>query len=72
MCEEIESMHNTGTWKLVSKPENAKVIGSKWIFRIKESSTPTDPPRFKARLVAKGYNQREGIDYNEIFALVVK
>ncbi|CAM8983762.1 unnamed protein product [Rhodiola kirilowii] len=72
MCEEIESMLNIGTWKLLSKPENAKIIDSKWIFRIKEGSTPTDPPIFKARLVAKGYNQREGIDYNEIFAHVVK
>ncbi|CAM8902685.1 unnamed protein product [Rhodiola kirilowii] len=72
MTEEIQSMHENNTWKLVPRPADVKPLACKWIYRIKEGNSPNDPPRFKARLVAKGFHQREGIDFNEIFASVVK
>ena len=31
-----------------------------------------EPERFKARSVAKDYTQREGVDFNKNFSLMVK
>ncbi|GJY32532.1 ribonuclease H-like domain-containing protein [Tanacetum coccineum] len=48
-----------------------KAIGSKWIFKIKYKSSG-EIDRYKARLVAQGFGQKERIDYEETFSLVVK
>jgi len=60
-----------GTWELVPRPKGKKIIGSKWVFKVKTNADGS-VERYKGRLVAKGYNQRPGFDYLEIFAPTVR
>lgn len=59
MNVEFTTLRANNTWELVLKPSNRKVIGSKWVFKIKYQSDGTIE-RYKARLLAKGYTQGEG------------
>ena len=54
---------------MVPRPKHHPIIGAKWMFRNKMNEQGVIT-RNKERLVAKGYNQEEGIDYDETFALV--
>lgn len=69
MKEELDSIVGNNTWKLCTLPAGHKPIGLKWVFKLKK-----DPEgkvvKHKARLVAKGYVQRQGIDFEEVFAPV--
>lgn len=64
-----EGPQEHSTWTSVDMPSDKKVIGCKWVFRIKR-----DPSgkivKCKAHLVAKRYTQRAGIDFSETFAPV--
>ena len=65
MKSEMQSMYDNKVWNLVDPPKGAKVIGCKWVHKIKHDMT------FKSRLVAKGFKQTHGIDYDETFSPVV-
>ncbi|UYV66610.1 MFSD5 [Cordylochernes scorpioides] len=69
MLEEIQNMYSHQVWELVPRPVNAKVVKSKWVFKI---SKDQENKTYKARLVAMGYHQIPGRDYNESFSPVIK
>ncbi|GJS31799.1 zf-CCHC domain-containing protein [Tanacetum coccineum] len=71
MQEELNQFIANDIWELVPQPRNMTIIGTKWVFRNKLDENGIVSQN-KARLVAQGYNQQEGIDYDETYALVAR
>jgi len=71
MRDELDSMVRNEVSELVDLPPRGKAIGNKWVFKVKHR-TNGSLDKFKAHLVAKGYTEVEGVDYAEIFSLVVR
>ncbi|GJS94298.1 putative ribonuclease H-like domain-containing protein [Tanacetum coccineum] len=71
MQEELLQFKIQKVWILVDLPFGKKAIGIKWVYTNKKDEKGV-VVRNKARLVAQGYRQEEGIDYDEVFAPMVR
>jgi hypothetical protein len=71
MDEEMASITENNTWEMSSLPRGHKAIGLKWVFNVKRDAAG-ELIKYKARLIAKGYAQRQGVDFEEVFAPVAR
>lgn len=71
MQAELQVLENNNTWDLVPLPPGKKVIGCRWVYKVKLKANGS-LERFKARLVAKGYSQQYGVDFHATFSPIIK
>ena len=64
--EELEALCKCKVFELADLSPSHKAIKNCWVFTTKSNGHK------KARLVAKGFSQVKGIDFNQIFSLVVQ
>ena len=70
MREEMNSLWKNDTYELIELPKGRKALKNKWVFKLKNEDKKL--LKYKARLVVKGFGQKQGIDFDENFSLVVK
>ncbi|KAH9148215.1 hypothetical protein LEN26_004562 [Aphanomyces euteiches] len=68
--KEIDNLNAMACYELASIPPGHRVLKSKWVFKKKDM--PDGTQIFKARVVIKGFAQREGLDYDETYAPVIR
>ncbi|GJR56843.1 retrovirus-related pol polyprotein from transposon TNT 1-94 [Tanacetum coccineum] len=71
MQKELYQFDRLDVWELVVRPLYKNVINMKWLWKNKRDEENTVICN-KFCLVAKGYSQQEGINFEELFALVAR
>ncbi|GMF59484.1 unnamed protein product [Phytophthora fragariaefolia] len=71
VVNEIKALEENGTWELVVKVPDAKLLHSKWVFKTKQHTDGT-LERLKVRLVACGNEQEYGVDYTDTFSAALE
>jgi hypothetical protein len=71
MVDKLCSIEENKMWEVCQLPPGHHLIGLKWVFKAKKDEHG-HVVKHKARLVVKGYVQRQGIDFDEVFAFVAR
>jgi hypothetical protein len=71
MLEEYDSIMCNDVWEVVPRLVGKSVVTSRWLYKTKYAADGSIE-KHKTRFVARGFSQVEGVDYDEIFALVAK
>jgi hypothetical protein len=71
MQSEMDAVEKNCTWELADLPRGHNAITLKWVFKLKRDEIGAIV-KHKARLVARDFVQREGIDFDDTFALVAR
>jgi len=69
--EEMRTWKDLDVYDVVPRPKGCKIIGSKWVFRVKWGPNGSIQ-KHKARIVAQGFTQVEGVNFDQTFAPVAK
>ncbi|KAJ1594810.1 hypothetical protein NDA11_005710 [Ustilago hordei] len=67
---EMDGLASMHIWETVDWPTNMNLIDLKLVLQVK-TDTNSIPYKFKARFCMCGFSQKEGIDFDKIFTLVV-
>ena len=67
----MDFVHDNHTYELTKLPKGKRTLRNKWVYKLKLRDAG-NPPRYKSRIVVKGFQQKKGVDFDEIFASVLK
>nr|GFA46661.1 putative ribonuclease H-like domain-containing protein [Tanacetum cinerariifolium] len=71
MQEELLQFRLLNVWTQVDLPHGKRATGTKWVYKNKRDQRGI-VVRNKARLFAQCHRQKEGIEYDEVFAPVAR
>ena len=71
MQDEMDSLHENHTYELMELPKGKRAFRNKCVYELKPGDVK-NPPKYKARIIVKVFLHKKGVDFNKIFAHVVK
>ena len=67
----MKAIEQNETWELIDPPPGCRPISLKWVHKVKWDEHGAII-KHKARLIGRVFVQREGIDFEEVFAPVAR